>query len=255
MKLSALIIVSFLFLGSCFAVDTKDVGADPISHSIWNDLLKKHVDATGYVDYGGFKRDQAKLKEYLKLVSENPPSKNWSVNERLAYWINAYNAFTVQLILDHADENIKSIKDIGSTIKIPFVNTPWDVKFIKIGGDAMDLNNIEHGIIRKRFAEPRIHFALVCAARSCPPLRNEAYVASKLSSQLDDQGRKFINDPKKNQVSANQAKLSKIFNWYGGDFKKTDTIINWVNKYAKTKASAGASISYLDYNWALNGKL
>ncbi len=255
MRLITLFSVTLFLCCSCFAFENSESSNAPVSHSIWNNLLKKHVNESGFVDYGGFRKDQPKLKEYLKLLSDNPPAKSWSVNERLAYWINAYNAFTVQLILDHADQNIKSIKDIGSTIKIPFVNTPWDVKFIQIGDQKMDLNNIEHGIIRKQFNEPRIHFALVCAAKSCPPLRNEAFEASKLSAQLDDQGKRFVNDSEKNQISEKSVKISKIFDWYGGDFKKKDTVLNWVNKYSSKKADAKASISYMDYNWALNGKL
>ena len=242
-------------LTSCFAVDSPESNAAPINHTIWNTLLKKYVDDKGFVDYAGFAKDKAQLDDYLSLVSNNAPASSWTTNEKLAYWINAYNAFTVKLILDHRKEDISSIKDIGSKVKIPFVNTPWDVKFIKIGGKEMDLNNIEHGIIRKQFNEARIHFALVCAAKSCPPLRNEAYVASKLSAQLDDQGVRFINDSYKNEVNTTKMEVSKLFNWYGGDFKKSDTIENWINKYAKTKAKSGTSITYKDYNWALNGKL
>lgn len=244
-------------LTSCFAIDSPTSNAAPVDHSTWNALLKKHVSSAGYVNYNGFQADQAKLKSYLSLISKSAPAKSWSQNEKLAYWINAYNAFTVQLILDNADKNITSIKDIGSKVKIPFVNTPWDVKFIKIGGKEMDLNNIEHGIIRKQFNDPRIHFALVCAAKSCPPLRNEAFVASRLSAQLDDQGRKFINDKSKNNISSSsKASLTKILNWYGGDFKKNGkTVIDWVNKYSNTKLNSNADISYMEYYWGLNGKL
>ncbi|WP_041693986.1 DUF547 domain-containing protein [Emticicia oligotrophica] len=254
MKITSLLVIILLAVSSCFAVNAPTSTADPISHEIWNGLLKKYVDAKGFVNYGGFKKDQAELRKYLSLLENNAPNERWSKEEKLAYWINAYNAFTVQLILDHTDEKIKSIKDIGSKVKIPFVNTPWDIKFINIGGKKLDLNNIEHGIIRKDFDEPRIHFALVCAAKSCPPLRNEAFIASKLNQQLDDQGFDFLNDSYKNQVSAKEAKLSNIFNWYGGDFKDKMSVIDWANKYAKTKANKDAKISYMDYNWELNGK-
>lgn len=254
MKITSLLSIILFTVSSCFAVNAPTSNAEPISHEIWNGLLKKYVDAKGFVNYGGFKKDQAELRKYLTLIENNAPGDKWTKDEKLAYWINAYNAFTIQLILDHMDEKIKSIKDIGSKVKIPFVNTPWDVKFINIGGKKMDLNNIEHGIIRKDFDEPRIHFALVCAAKSCPPLRNEAFVASKLNQQLDDQGTDFLNDSAKNQVSANEAKLSNIFNWYGGDFKDKMPVIDWANKYAKVKANKGAKISYMDYNWELNGK-
>lgn len=253
MKIVILFIVLLFSIQSCTAVNTPTSTADPISHEIWNGLLKKHVDAKGFVNYAGFEKDQAQLRKYLTLIEKNAPAKSWSKDEELAYWINAYNAFTIQLILDNADQNITSIKDIGSKIKIPFVNTPWDVKFINIGGQKMDLNNIEHGIIRKKFNEPRIHFALVCAAVSCPPLRNEAFVASRLDKQLQDQGVKFLNDASKNKITANSAKITKLLDWYGGDFKKSKQEI--INDYSKTKVNKDASISYMDYNWALNGKL
>lgn len=254
MKLTIVFSIFLITVSSCFAVNAPTSTAEPISHEIWNSLLKKYVDNKGFVDYGGFKKDQAELKKYLDLVEKNAPGDKWSKDEKLAYWINAYNAFTIQLILDNIPNKIKSIKDIGSKVKIPFVNTPWDVKFINIGGKKMDLNNIEHGIIRKDFGEPRIHFALVCAAKSCPPLRNEAFEASKLSKQLDEQGVAFLNDSFKNQVSEKSAKLSNLFKWYGGDFRDKMPVIDWINKYAKVKADKGADISYLDYNWDLNGK-
>jgi hypothetical protein len=186
------------------------------------------------------------------MISDHAPAKNWSDNEKLAYWINAYNAFTIQLILDNADQNLSSIKDIGSKIKIPFVNTPWDVKFIEIGGKKMDLNNIEHGIIRKQFNEPRIHFALVCAAKSCPPLRNEAFTAERLNEQLQSQGEKFVNDASKNKISKSEVSISKIFDWYGMDFKPTP-IVETLNKYSKVKIDDKAKVNYNTYDWSLNG--
>jgi hypothetical protein len=236
---------------SCTATPTST--AAPVDHAAWDKLLKKHVNDKGFVNYTAFKKDYAELKKYLDMLSASAPNDKWSKDEQLAYWINAYNAFTIQLILDNYP-GITSIKDIGSKIKIPFVNTPWDVKFITIGGTKMDLNNIEHGIIRKKFDEPRIHFALVCAAKSCPPLRNEAFVAERLDKQLDEQGRDFINDKTKNNVTKNKADLSKILSWYGGDFTKTMPIIDWVNKYSTVKADKKASVTHMDYDWDLNGK-
>lgn len=252
MRCFALIVflVAALF-GSCTATPTSN--AAPVDHSAWDKLLKKHVNDKGFVNYTAFKKDYDELKKYLNMLSESAPNDKWSKDEQLAYWINAYNAFTIQLILDNYP-GITSIKDIGSKIKIPFVNTPWDVKFITIGGKKMDLNNIEHGIIRKKFDEPRIHFALVCAAKSCPPLRNEAFVADRLDKQLDEQGRDFINDKTKNNVSKDKADLSKILSWYGGDFTKKMPIADWVNKYSTVKLDKNASITHMDYDWALNGK-
>ena len=254
MKITSLLSIILFTVSSCFAVNAPTSNAEPISHEIWNGLLKKHVDAKGFVDYAGFKKDQIELKKYLTLVENNAPSDKWSKDEKLAYWINAYNAFTIQLILDNTQHKIKSIKDIGDKVKIPFVNTPWDVKFINIGGKKMDLNNIEHGIIRKDFNEPRIHFALVCAAKSCPPLRNEAFVAERLDKQLDNQARDFINDKSKNNVTKDKAEVSKILSWYGGDFTKKMPMVDWLNKYSATKIDKNTPISYNDYNWELNGK-
>lgn len=253
MKIVSLFIALFFSIQSCSAINSPTSSAAPVSHATWDKLLKNHVNTSGFVDYAGFKKDQTELKKYLDLIEKNAPAKSWSKDEKLAYWINAYNAFTVQLILDNADKGITSIKDIGSKVKIPFVNTPWDVKFINIGGQKMDLNNIEHGIIRKEFNEPRIHFALVCAAKSCPPLRNEAFVANRLDNQLQDQGEKFMNDTSKNKITQTSAKVTKLLDWYGDDFKKSKVEI--INDYSKTKVNKDATISYMDYNWALNGKL
>jgi Protein of unknown function, DUF547 len=224
------------------------------SHAAFDQLLKKHVSENGNVNYGGFIKDKVKFDEYLKLLSNNPPAGTWSTNQKLSYWINAYNAFTINLVLQYADKKIKSIKDIGDKIKIPFVNTPWDIKFIEIGKEKYDLNAIEHGIIRKQFAEPRIHFALVCAAKSCPPLLNEAYTPEKLNAQLNLQAKKFINDNSKNTVAANKAELSSIFDWYGADFK-TKNMIDYINQYADIKADNTTKITYKKYDWALNGTL
>lgn len=227
------------------------VAAEPVSHAIFDQLAKKYIDEKGLVNYKGLKSDEKELKKYLDLLAKNPPTDKWSQNEQMAYWINAYNANTIELILEHYP--VKSIKDIGSKIKIPFVNTPWDVKFIKVGNETYDLNRIEHGTLRKKFDDKRIHFALVCAARSCPRLRNEAYTAAKLDTQLNDQGSDFMNNPAKNAITTQKASLSKYFDWYKGDWKEDNKSVEyWVNRYSKTKINESTKISYLDYNWSLN---
>jgi hypothetical protein len=223
--------------------------SNPVSHDIWNGLLQKNVDANGHVNYKGFKSEEAQLEKYLNILrAAHPNTDKWSKDERLAYWINAYNAFTVELIIKNYP--CKSIKDLGGAIYK--VNTPWDIKFITIQGITYDLNNIEHDIIRKEFNEPRIHFAVNCASVSCPNLRNEAFVASRLNEQLDDQARKFINDKSKNNISANSAQLSKLFTWFKGDFTKEGTVVAFINKYGTVKLSEKAKIDYLEYNWNLN---
>lgn len=218
------------------------------SHQPWDNLLKKYVNASGMVNYKGFQKDKTSFDAYLKLLSDNAPQSGWSQNDQKAFWINAYNAFTVSLILQKYP--VKSIKDIAG--KLYKINTPWDIKFITIGGKSYDLNNIEHGILRKKFDDPRIHFALVCAAKSCPRLRNEAYIGTKLDAQLEDAGKEFLNDKSKNNITAAKAELSKYFSWYKGDFTKKGTLADFINKYSQTKITADTKISSLDYNWSLN---
>lgn len=226
-------------------------GQSGVSHSSYDELLQKYVDDKGLVNYKGLMGERQKLKSYLSILEDNPPQEEWTRDEKLAYWINAYNAFTLELILEHYP--VETIKDIGSTIKIPFVSTAWDVKFINIGGEEYDLNNIEHGIIRKEFDEPRIHFALVCAAVSCPKLQNRAYLPEKLDEQLTKAAREFLGNPAKNNIeSSSKATLSKIFNWYGGDFNNNGTLIEFINKYSSMKLNKDADIDWMDYNWALN---
>ena len=213
--------------------------------------MQRFVNEAGEVDYDGFKKAQIELNDYLKILSANHPNQNWKKNERLAFWINAYNAFTVKLIIQHYP--IKSIKELGGSIYK--INTPWDIKFIKIGDKIYDLNNIEHDIIRKEFNEPRIHFALNCASVSCPKLRNEAYVGKQLDAQLQDQTSSFLNNPTKNNIQVESAQLSKLFRWYKGDFEEENTsVIDFINRYANVKITKKTAITFLDYDWNLNEK-
>jgi hypothetical protein len=233
------------------APTSRPAAAAAVDHSAFDRLLKKHVNGRGQVNYKGFKADQKDFNLYLDQLSKNPPAATWSKAEQMAYWINAYNAFTIRLILDHYP--LQSIKDIGSKIQIPFVTTPWAAKFFTIGGEKMSLDEIEHGTLRKKFDDPRIHFALVCASVSCPRLRSEAYTAARLDSQLDDQARDFLNNPAKNKVGKSSAQLSKYFDWYKGDWSENgQSVVKWVNRYSKTKLDADAMITFLDYNWQLN---
>lgn len=222
--------------------------ANPINHQTWNDLLKKHVNEKGNVNYKGFVNDTALLNHYLNHLTQNKPTEKWSKNAQLAYWINVYNAFTVKLIVDHYP--VASIKDIKKGI--PFISTVWDIKFIEFDDETIDLNKVEHGILRKQFEEPRIHFAINCASFSCPRLLNEAYTAEKLEDQLNFMTKDFLNDLKRNRITENEVQLSKIFNWFKGDFIKNSTLIEFLNEYAPIKIAENANISYLDYSWQLN---
>ena len=176
--------------------------AQTMDHSTWDALLKTHVDQEGHVDYKGFIKDSAKLDSYLNLLSKQQPQKSADKHEILAYWINAYNAFTVKLIIDNYP--IKSIKSIGS---------PWDKKFIPLTNKSVSLNYIEHEILRK-MKEPRIHFGIVCASISCPKLLNEAFTPSNVDAQLSTATKAFLADPTKNNLTEHRIELSNIFKWF-----------------------------------------
>lgn len=240
------------FFSSCFPIHFKGKGPG-ITHEEWTKLVKKHVNAAGLVDYKGFIKDKAELQTYLDKLTANPPGENWSREDKIAYWLNAYNAFTVKLIIDHYP--LKSIKDLGPKHQVIFINTPWDKKFFTIGHSTMTLNRIEHRILRKIYKEPRIHFALNCASLSCPKLRREAYEGSKLDEQLTDQAKQFMRDPSRNKVDAQKPELSAIFSFYGKDMRTWSggkTLIEYINQYSPVQIKADANIEYLDYNWELN---
>jgi hypothetical protein len=219
------------------------------SHSIWDTLLKTHVNNTGFVNYKGFLKDTVLLNTYLRQLSANHPTDLWTKNETKAYWINAYNAFTVKLIVDNYP--VKTIKELGGSIYK--VNTPWDIKFINSGSNTYDLNNIEHGILRDEFPDARIHAVVNCASVSCPPLRNEAYTPEKLEVQMTEQMRYFINDKTKNTITESKVEVSSLFKWYSGDFtKEAKTVRNYINQFSSLKIEEGTKITYKSYDWNLN---
>jgi len=219
----------------------------PMQHDNWTTLLQKHVTEGGQVNYKGFVQDSTLLQQYLDDLSQHPPGDNWAEQEKLAYWINAYNAFTVKLIVDNYP--LKSIKDISEGMAM--IDSPWDIKFFKIGDTDFDLNTIEHEILRKDFEEPRIHFAINCASFSCPKLRNEAFIPSKLEAQLEEQATEFINNPDKNMINEQVTKLSKIFDWFQSDFSKKTDLLTFIQKY-KSTLNKSNKVEHIVYDWALN---
>lgn len=241
MKKIFLLLASFTIAAGLFAQKAP-------SHQQWDKLLKKYVNTAGLVNYKGLQNDKAELDAYLKILSDNPPQSSWSQNDQKAFWINTYNAYTISLILQHYP--VKSIKDIGGSIYK--INTAWDIRFIKIGNDKYDLNNIEHQMLRKKFNDPRIHFAIVCASISCARLGRDAYTGDKLEAQLEAAGKDFLNDKSKNQITAAKANLSKYFSWYKGDFTKNGTLTDFINKYSQTKINGDTKIGSLEYDWNLN---
>lgn len=247
----SLLITLVLSFSACFRVKDLDSTSKPVSHIGFDSLLRQHVNTEGWVNYEGFIRDSVAFDAYLDLLSKNHPNnRNWPTNEQKAYWINAYNAFTIKLICNNYP--IASIKDVQRGI--PFVSDTWQIDFIHIEGKTYNLNNIEHGILRPKFNDPRVHAAINCASRSCPKLLNEAFIAEKLDAQLDTVMHIFINDGVRNKIiSPQKAELSKIFTWFSGDFKKdTPSVIAFINKFSTIKLEEKADINYLDYDWQLN---
>lgn len=248
-RVSGLNFLLLFFLA--FSCTEEEKTASKPDHSSWDELLRSHVDPDGHVDYVGFVNDSSRLRAYLDNLSSNPPDeKNWSEEEKLSYWINTYNAATVYLVVQHYP--VQTIKEIGPKIDGMFENTVWDHPFISIGKHKYDLNTLEHDFIRKDFKDPRAHFAIVCATRSCPPLRAEAYLPEKLDKQLSDQTKRFINDPSKNFISDNMVQLSLIFEWYQGDFKNKNGLIGFLNEYSDQPIDPDAEVNYLEFNWDLN---
>ncbi|WP_234859454.1 DUF547 domain-containing protein [Aquimarina aquimarini] len=214
--------------------------SEAFDHHLWNGLLSKYVSKNGLVYYKGFKQEYQVLKKYLDALSNHIPTDQWSETDTLAYWMNAYNAFTIKLILDNYP--LKSIKDIKN---------PWDLRFIKIGHKWYTLNDIEHRILRK-MGDPRIHFGINCASFSCPPLLDKAFTSQNVHQELEQLTIAFINDSKRNTISSNSIQISKIFTWFSKDFTKKGSLIQFLNTYSKTPINPKAKKSFKKYNWSLN---
>jgi hypothetical protein len=247
-------------------------GAFDHQHAAWTALLKKHVvmlrgGQASQVRYGAFAADRAALKAYLDALSAVPRATfdGWSKAERMAFLINAYNAFTVELILTKFPD-LKSIKDLGSVF-----SSPWKPKWIELLGTKVSLDDIEHEMLRRRGAydDPRVHFGVNCASIGCPALREEAITAARLDAQLDEQALRFMSDRSRNRFNAERgrAEVSKIFDWFGEDFRLGHrgiaSLPAFLARYADQLADAPADrerlksgkldVAFLDYDWKLNG--
>ncbi len=226
------------------------------THAAWTAVLQEHV-ADGRVDYAALARADGPLNAYLAALSGTCAAdyERWTRAQRIAFWLNAYNAFTVRLILDHYP--IASIRRIGWLPGAAFRERFIPMTGLK--GGTISLDDIEHRTLRSAFREPRIHFALVCAARSCPDLRTEAYRAADLDRQLEEQGRVFLRDRTKNRVdvAAKTLYLSSIFDWFRDDFvAAAGSVPAFVAPYLDDAGTpvTGFSVEFLDYDWSLNDR-
>lgn len=211
-----------------------------VDHSVFHKLLSNNVSSSGVVNYKAFVSNDG-FESYLSQLAGTDIS-SLSKSAQLAYWINAYNAFTIRKISNNYP--LGSITDLDG-------GKPWDAKWIKLNGKTLSLNDIENVIIRPQFKEPRIHFAVNCAAKSCPPILNAAYSAGNLNTNLEKSTKAFINNSKYNSISKDKVVISKIFDWYKEDF---GNVISYLNKYSDVKINENATVEYNDYDWSLNDK-
>lgn len=237
-KLIVIIVLIGLVFVQCFGQAIKE----HVSHSNWDALLNRHVTSEGKVNYDGFKSDLAKLDQYLKLIANNEANTGWSQVEQKAFWLNAYNAWTIKLVLERYP--VGSIKDVSAK--------PWDKRFVKIGANTHTLNDIENKIIRRQFKDARIHFAINCAAISCPKLSNKAFTMLNVEKELDRLTKEFFKSENV-KIVEKSAQLSKIFEWYADDFtQESESVLKFVEQYSEMTFHSKVKVSYLDYNWKLN---
>jgi hypothetical protein len=210
------------------------------NHTIWDELLKAHVSKAGIVNYNGFESQKLTLRKYITSLGQKMPEERWTKEDKLAYWMNAYNAMTVDLILRNMP--LQSIKDIKN---------PWDQRYWKLGEKYYNLDEIEHQILRK-MNDPRIHFGINCASFSCPPILNVAFTAQEVNAQLDYLANRFINDTSRNTIASDRVEISKIFDWFSKDFMQNGSVIDYLNQYSEVTIDSNARVRYKEYDWILN---
>lgn len=259
----ALLLLS-LTLGCSIALNAKPIDQQ---YSGWDALTKKHVhwladQNQSRTDYAGLKAEHAQLQQVLGELSSVTQAEfdQWQPDQQKAFLINAYNAFTVELILSKYPD-LKSIKELGS-----FLQSPWKKEFFKLLGKEHNLDWIENDMLRARYKDPRIHVGINCASIGCPALRDEAYTSAKIDAQLEDGMRRFLNDQTRNRYRDGKLEVSEIFKWFAEDFEKGNKGFKQVNdafaRYA-TQLSSDANVqakirsksiplSYLPYDWTLN---
>jgi hypothetical protein len=225
----------------------------PVPLAPYSMLLRQYVQ-NGSVDYAGLKAEAKRLDTYLNFLAHVEPAA-LSEPDQKAFYVNLYNAWTLKLVLTRYPK-ISSIKETGTLLK-----SPWKTPLVRLGGQTLTLDEVENGILRARFKDPLVHFALNCASRSCPPLRAEPYEGSRLEDQFADQARAFLNDPTRNRVEGDTLYLSRIFDWYAKDFGGPRGVLAFLRRYAGPELKAGLDrlgpeprIQYLDYDWSLNGR-
>lgn len=258
------------------ALAADSVGAQSFEHSAWDEVLQRYAHDSR-VDYGALKADRDLLDRYLAQVAAVRVDEfaSWPETEQIAYLINAYNAYAIETVIDNYPIDggglwNRYVRRFPKS-SIRNISGAFDGIEHRAAGEDLTLDGIEHGKLRANYDEPRIHFALVCAAVSCPPLRGGAYVGARLSEQLDDQGKRFVNDPRSNRfgLESRRVYLSKIFDWYGDDFRqfagdvgykgdeKANGVLTFVSRYLLERTvafleSGDYTVEFEHYDWTLN---
>lgn len=226
--------------------------ASGVDHNLWDYLLKSYVE-NGLIDYDAMKRDHL-FRTYVRQLSEANPDQLSSDEAKLAFYCNAYNAFVINGVITHKIQTSVMDYDVDGT---GFFDLPEHL----LSGKTLSLNELEHELIRKRFNEPRIHVALVCAAKSCPAIRAEAYDGKRLDTQLQDQSTQFANNPRYVAIEGGTLKLSPILSWYGDDWKTSGGYLKWIAELARDPSVKQAAesamqgsvpVAFFDYDWTLN---
>lgn len=227
------------------------------AYVIYSRVLSAHV-RDGRVDYAALKANPKQLDEALAQMAavKKDEFTQWSQSQQVAFLINLYNASTLRLVAEHYP--VKSIKNIGGLFRSPF-----RLLSVRLFGERKSLDHVEHELLRANYREPRVHFALVCAARSCPPLRSEAYVAARLDNQLDEQGRAFLAKRESNRFDDKMGVLflSPIFKWFSEDFEEhSGTVVKFAASFfpadtrGRLESLKSLDIRYTDYDWSLNSQ-
>jgi hypothetical protein len=255
------LLLAFALAVTTWATTDHAAAAESVDHSAWDRLLKTYVkpgaDGLNRVNYSAFKRDgHVALKAYIGSLQSIDPNA-LDPSEQFAFYVNLYNAKTIDIVLDHYP--VKSIKDIslGGHLLASLTGGPWKAKVVKVNGTELSLDDIEHGILRTRFHDPRIHYAVNCASVGCPNLSNEAYTGAKLDAQLDTSAHNYVNSPRGFRFDGQALVASSIYKWFKDDFGGSDQgVLKHALKYADpdlgAKLKTARSISGFEYDWSLN---
>jgi len=233
LKTSFLILISLLFF--------KTYSQETVDHTAWDQILILNVTDSGLVNYEGVTSDVIVFYKYFRYLQNISPENHWDNKEKIAYWLNVYNATVMKMIID--EYPIQSINQLEN---------PWKRKAFKSKGIRYSLDDIEHNILRK-FGDPRIHFLLNCGSMSSPRLWNRAYTSTNIEYALEERTREFINDPQRNQINSKTVRISQLFEWYEEDFVSNHTdVIDFINEYATTPINKNIVKKYVTYDWTLN---